>query len=310
MNAVCRRAAALFLLPALLSAHPIPAGADPSRPLGVARLFVNDALGDGQDRWRTGSYSLGILHGSGNADRLPDGPFVLQELRLHSEIMAPADLVSPDPGDRRYAGIISLGLATHFARGPAEFALGGGLTAVGPSTGLAAFHRLAHDAFGLPDPAAAATQIGDRILPFAEAEAGRPIRLAQGLQVRPFLSARAGDETFLRLGADLTIGASALGGIHLREGVTGFRMATTSTASSPGAAIQIGADAARVFGSEFLPGGTGGAAPAQTRTRLRAGITYGNGQSGFFYGLTWLGREFAGQPQGQLTGAMRVDFRF
>ena len=55
----------LLILWLLAMTLPIAAQAQtPERQfLGWGRLFNNDFLGDGQDRWRTGSYTISVLKG-------------------------------------------------------------------------------------------------------------------------------------------------------------------------------------------------------------------------------------------------------
>ena len=56
----------VFLAPGLLLVTPGQgAVAQHTRILGVGRLFGKDLLGDGHDRWRTGSNSLCVLTGQG-----------------------------------------------------------------------------------------------------------------------------------------------------------------------------------------------------------------------------------------------------
>ena len=43
---------------------------------------------------------------------------------------------------------------------------------------------------------------------------------------------------------------------------------------------------------------------------LRTGIYVEEGQKSLFYGLTWLGREFQGQPSGQLLGSVALRLKF
>ena len=107
-----------LLLAASLLALPLaagPAAAEGRAILGWGRLFDNDALGDMKDRWRTGSYVLSVVTGPDWSGRLPDRPGEILEFRLRGEVIAPANLVTPAAGDRRYAGIVSAGVHTHFS---------------------------------------------------------------------------------------------------------------------------------------------------------------------------------------------------
>lgn len=46
------------------------------------------------------------------------------------------------------------------------------------------------------------------------------------------------------------------------------------------------------------------------RDRVRTGIHWQGKNASAFYGLTYLGRGFAGQSEGQITGLIRVKLRF
>jgi Uncharacterized protein conserved in bacteria (DUF2219) len=301
---------ALIACLSVLCAAPSPAAAEGRRTLGFGHLFTNDLLGDRYDRWRTGGFSLSIMRGDEWTGKLPDRAFRLLEYRFGSEIIAPANLTAPSPHDRRYAGILSVGLSTHFALGASEVSAGLGLAAVGPGTGLGRLQHHIHKAFGYPDPGGAlAGQIPDRLIPTAEAEIGRSFALSPAVQFRPFAEARAGDETMLRIGADLMIGALDNAAFFVRDDTTGYRVTAISPDPKPGAIVILGADIAHVFASEWLPD-RGVPILENTRPRVRAGVSYREGGMGLFYGLTWLGREFQGQKEGQVLGSLRVDFAF
>jgi Uncharacterized protein conserved in bacteria (DUF2219) len=294
----------------VVGSAPSPAAAEGRRTLGFGHLFTNDVLGDRYDRWRTGSFSLSIMRGPEWSGTLPARPFDLLEYRFGSEVIAPANLTTPSSHDRRYAGILSVGLSTHFAVGTSEVSAGLGLAAVGPGTGLGRFQHHIHKAFGYPDPAGAlANQLPDRLIPTAEVEIGRSFALSPAVQFRPFAEARAGDETMLRIGGDLTIGALDRTAFFVRDDTTGYRVTAISPDPKPGAIVILGADIAHVFASEWLPDG-GIPVLENTRPRVRAGVSYRDGGMGLFYGLTWLGREFQGQKEGQVLGSLRVDFTF
>jgi hypothetical protein len=304
------------LIPALVACLAFACGglsrahAEDRHTLGFGRLFTNDLLGDRYDRWRTGGYSLSIMRGPVWTGELPDTPFSLLEYRFASEIIAPANLTTPSHHDRRYAGILSAGVSTHFAIGATEVSAGLGVAAVGPGTGLGSLQHSIHHAFSYPDPGAAlANQIGNRLIPTVRAEIGRGIALGPSVQVRPFAEARAGDETMIRVGGDVVIGARDPGAFFVRDDVTGYRITAISPDPQPGVTVMLGADVAHVFASQWLPDG-GIPVLQDTRTRLRAGVGYRKGRMGLFYGLTWLGREFEGQHEGQVLGSVRVDFAF
>ena len=293
-----------------LMAMPEAVSAQSRERIGYGRLITNDFFGDGRDRWRSGSFVSSRVWGYGWSGALPDRPGDILELRFGAEIVGPDNLIAPAPGDRRYGTALSLGLHTHFERGGTEIALGADLVMTGPQTRLSDLQAGFHDLLGMDKASSAvrAAQIGNGLHPTAVLEAGRVVDLGGAARLRPFVEARAGAETLRRAGADLTIGALGRDELMLREAVTGQRYRTMQGASV-GYALVLGADVATVESSVFLPSG-GGAELRDSRTRLRAGLHWQGAQTSLFYGLTWLGKEFEGQDEGQLVGSVRLNFNF
>lgn len=288
----------------------VPAVAEERVTLGNGRLFTNDAMGDGQDRWRSGAYSMSWMRGPEGTATRPDAFGELLEFRFSNRILAPANLVSPAAGDRRYAGIVTAGVFTHFQSEAFEVSLGAELVAVGPSTGVYDFQSRAHRVFGIPGPSAGvgATQFADAVYPALSLEVGRSLDLGNGATLRPFVQMRGGDETYLRAGVDLYIGGYYSTGVTVRDETTGQLYQTLKKGVPEGLSFLVGADVTKVFASNWLP------APAYTRTtfhpRLRLGGHYQAKSFGVFYGLTYTGREFTAQPEGQLLGSLQIQFRF
>ena len=133
--------------------------------LGHGRLFSNDMIGDGKDRWRSGAYTVSRVTGPDWRGQLPDRIGVIREYRFRSEIIAPASLTNPRPDDRRYAGVLSLGLHSHFALRGFEANLGADLVFTGPQTGVERFQRLSHKMFDQTRPAVGNAQIGNGVHP-------------------------------------------------------------------------------------------------------------------------------------------------
>ena len=291
----------------------MPAGAETApvgwQVLGTGWLATNDAIGDGEDRWRSAGVSLGIVTGPGWDGHLPDTPGEILEYRFLAEVIAPSNLVTPDPADRRYAGVLSAGLHSHFALGRSEARFGADLVAVGPQTGMAALHEGLHDLFGLGAIDPDAHRLENAVHPTVSAELGLPVPLGRQTVLRPFADARHGDETFLRVGADLTVGAATAGGLWLRDPVTGHRVAAIRGAGAQGLYGTLGADIAALGNSEWLPEG-GAAVADDSRTRLRVGLGYAGVRAEGFYGLTWLSPEFEGQGEGQVVGSVTLKLQF
>lgn len=297
-----------LVLVALIAALSAPAGAADRVTIGWGRLFTNDAIGDGRDRWRTGSYAVSLVRGPQWSGQLPTRPGEILEYRFRSEIIAPARLVDPVAGDRRYAGVLSFGVHTHFRMGPMETSVGLDLVATGPMTGIGGAQRTVHRWFGLAEPNVLDDQIGNGVHPTLTVESGHTFALSDRATFRPFVEGKAGAETFLRLGADVLVGATAQRDLMLRDVTTGQRYRATH-GGAEGTSFAFGGDVARVFNSVYLPADQG-YSPTDLRVRLRAGLHWQKGATAIFYGLTWLGEEFEGQPEGQVVGSLRLKILF
>jgi hypothetical protein len=308
MEFFMRIALAVLALAASLGAISAPAAAGDRMTIGWGRLFTNDAIGDGRDRWRTGSYAVSLVRGPAWEGQLPGHMGEILEYRFRSEIIAPANLVTPAPGDRRYAGVLSFGVHTHFMMGPMETSLGLDLVATGKMTGIGGAQRQIHELFGLPEPTVLGDQIGNGVHPTVTLESGHTFVLSDRARLRPFVEAKAGDETLVRLGADALFGPAAQSSLMLRDVSTGQRYRAT-IAGIEGTSFAVGGDVAHVFSSIYLPADQG-YAPTDLRVRLRAGLHWQRGASALFYGVTWLGEEFEGQPGGQLVGSLRLKILF
>ena len=298
----------------ILAALPLiasPALAEGRNKLGYGRLVTNDLIGDGHDRWRSGSVASSRVWGPEWDGALPGGFGQLLELRLGMQIIAPQDLTLPAPGDRPYAGALSVGLHTHFATYGSELAIGGDLVFTGPQTRLDDVQRFLHDALGGQKLSGQmrARQIGNDIHPVAVAELGRSLHLGDAVTLRPFAEARAGLETMARVGADLELGHLGQGALMVRDPVTGQRYRTVQN-DLFGYAFVLGADTAYVDSSALLPASRGYRL-SDARNRVRAGMHWKSPAGHHaFYGLTWLDREFKGQSEGQFVGSVRLHVEF
>ncbi len=298
-----------FLVLSVLLAF--PAVAEEARvTLGFGRLFSNDRLGDGQDRWRTGSWSVSVVSGYGWDGARPARFGDIVELRFRTDIIAPGVLYGPGSDDRPYVGALTYGMHSHWAALGGEMSAGVDVTMTGPQTGLSDLQDRWHERFSAPNlsDAVIAGQIGDTVTPSVTVEYGRPVRLSPVVQLRPFVELQAGVEQIARLGADVILGRVAQGDLMLRDHPTGHLYRVTR-ADVTGVSFVAGADWARIGDSLWLPedGGT---------RRCRNG----GGRAGFhvqmsrwvdwFAGVTWLSEEFVGQPEGQMVGSLSVNLRF
>ena len=280
--------------------------------IGYGRITTNDIIGDGRDRWRTGSVASSRVWGYGWNGTLPSQPGDILELRFLGQIIAPDRLDRLRPADRPYAGALSVGLHTHFQKSSVEWSVGADLVAIGPQTGLDDFQDMIHGIVGAPRlfSGMQAAQIPDTFRPTIVAEAGRDFVLPNGLRLRPFAEARAGDESLLRVGADIVIGGQLEDTLLVRDPVSGQRYKAVRTDDDlGGATFVLGADIAHVAHSVYLPEDRGYTL-TDTRQRLRAGLHWSGLNAGYFYGVTWLGREFTAQKEGQFVGTVKIDLRF
>ncbi len=282
--------------------------------LGKARLFSNDAIGDGHDRWRTGSYTVSAIRGRSWDGSLPTGFGDLIEYRIRSEIIAPANLQNPVLGtDRPYVGALSFGAFTHMEAAGAQLSLGLDLVVTGPQTGLGTFQNNVHRAIGMRSIKVLGSQLGNAVYPTLNMEMGRDFTLPDTgrgrVAVRPFVELQAGVETFLRIGTDITFGPSGRGDFLVRDPTTGQRVSALKSDRPRGLSFLLGGDVAYVASSHYLPG-SGGYIVTSPRVRLRAGFYKEGKRASVFYGLTWLGKEFKAQPSGQMLGSVTVRLNF
>ncbi len=278
--------------------------------LGRGAIFNNDFLGDGKDRWRTSSYTVSRTFGTEWTGEKPLRFGELFELRLRTETLAPSNLVAGGPPDRRYAGTIAVGLATHFQTGAGDFRLGADVVATGPQTGVGSMQGAIHRFLGAPVPGdgVLAAQIPNGFHVSAETEISRNLQITERFAWRPFLEAQVGVESMLRIGGDMILGSALLNNLMLRDITTG-QLYTGLRGPGGGWSLTMGGDIAKVFNSIYLPA-SDGYALTKSRKRLRAGLYRQGPRASFFYGLTWLGKEFKAQKSTQVLGSLQVTLNF
>ncbi len=297
-----------FLAAVLLCGLAGPVVAEERITLGWGRMFTNDALGDMKDRWRTGSYTLSRVRGPSWSGELPESFGEILEFRVRAEIITPESLTTAAPDDRRYAGVLTLGMHSHFQTAGLETSLGLDIAVTGRQSGISRMQDVLHDLLDMTRPRVAANQIGNGFHPTLVLETGRGFQIGR-TTIRPFAEAQAGLETFVRGGLDLSFGTYGRGALMIREHTTGQRYRAVPGSPEPGLTFTLGGDVARVFDSELLPEG-GAAVLDDTRERLRAGIAWQGDRSSVLFGLTWLGKEFEGQRDTQMVGSINLQLNF
>lgn len=286
---------------ALLLGFAAPASAE---TLGWGRIFSNDYFGDGHDRWRAGAFTLSHVSGRGWDGTPPAMPEGLVELRLRTEIIAPAR-TRAGRDDRPYVGISAFGAFLHQSIGPFEAATGGEILAIGPSTGHSALQEGVHEVLGFDPPRGTDRQLGDALHLHAQSEVALPLRPHARLTLRPFAAFEAGSEEIARAGVDAIWGGIGHRDLWLRDPVTGQPYRGIE-AETTGLALVAGADAALLGDSVFLPDRT-----ALDRRRARIGLHWQPGpEVRLFYGLSWLSEEFEGQHESQVLGSLKLEFGY
>lgn len=294
---------------AVLTSMLTEARAQQAPPLSVGRLFSNDFLGDGHDRWRSGSYSLSLFTGTNDSSRLLPIPGDLLEYRVRSEIIAPSSLAVAGAEDRPYAGILSFGVHTHFRGSGFEYSVGLDLVAVGPQTRLFSFQQDVHDVLGFDPIDPEIQQLSNDIFPTITLEMAHSIEITESVLMRPFFEIQAGVERYVRAGLDMAIGNLGRNHIRSRDVTTGHRYRSGTGSAQTGLIFVAGADIARVFASKYLTEELGYDFNRE-RARARLGVEYQGKSTTLFYGLTWLGKEFRGQTDSQVVGSLQANIRF
>ncbi|QDC08736.1 lipid A deacylase LpxR family protein [Oceanicola sp. D3] len=300
--------ARLLALLTALTGLAMPAHAEERALLGWGRLFTNDVLGDGYDRWRTGAYTISIAYGPDWQGVAPDRFGQLLEFRLRSELIAPESLTAPAVNDRRFVGAFTLGVHSYSKLGASDLRAGLDLTFTGPQTGLGELQNTIHETFGLESSKVLDDQIPNNAYASLSAELSRELAFGNA-RLRPFLEVQAGVESFARVGADLTFGSYGRGALMARDITTGHLYQVIRSREDQGLSFLIGGDMAKVYSSEYLPE-EDGFELTDTRTRLRAGMNWQGDNHGLFYGLTYLSEEFEAQTEGQMVGALQLRLFF
>jgi hypothetical protein len=278
--------------------------------IGSGRLFTDDYFGDGQDRWRTGAYSMSFLWAPAGTISLPEEFGSLIELRYTIGLTAPSNLRRPAAGDRRYAGVATFGAYSHFTKANTDFSLGVEAVVSGPISGAPWIQMRVHDLLGSTGPSSAtlATQFPNALQFAAAGEVAHRFSFGSGLELRPFVQGRAGDVNYVRVGADLIIGSNYTSGILLRDETTGQLYQGLYEVPRNGFSFLVGADTAKVLSSTWLPASQ--YTLTNTWNRARAGVQWQSDWVGVFYGATWMGPEFTAQPSGQVVGSVQLQLSF
>lgn len=285
------------------------AHAGPRVLLGESVTHTNDIIGDGKDRWRTATVDISYLYGPRAMEDLPARFGQVLELRARLEMINPEFVALPfPPNDRPYVGVLSFGAASHWARGNSQHALGFDLVMIGPSTGVSDIQNWVHTFQNPINPQIVADQLPDAIYPTLSYEYAKEFTVGIAA-LCPFADVQIGVESFVRAGFDLTLARAPALGFRLRNSLTGQRVPALNPTDTGQLSLGLGADAAYVFSSAYLPAARG-VTPSALRTRLRAGVFYQSRRFDLFYGVSWHSPEFATQTTGQVIGTVSLGIRF
>ena len=272
--------------------------------VGTARLLTEDYIGDRHDRWRTGSYQIGLLY---DPDLPPPG-FDTVEIRFVGEAVAPWNMDTPAPWDRPFAGVLTAMALGHRTREPLEFTAGLGLSLTGPQTGVDWIAERVHLGDNDLSGPTRRAQIPNETYLHAETALAARLMVRDQAAIRPYVGLTVGVEDLAMVGADVILGRAGAGSMRSRDRVTGQLLFDTAT-QTPGFALTLGGDMIYVQDSALFPDTWAGDAKA-LRWRARGGVAWRGARGQMFYGLTWLSKEFDAQPEGQTVGSIHLNWKF
>ncbi|WP_162197192.1 lipid A-modifier LpxR family protein [Loktanella sp. S4079] len=274
---------------------------------GEVGSFVNDFVGDGHDRWHTGSYQKSY-YSQGYQLRWLQG----LELRSRSQIVSPWVSSKQRGGDRPYSTAIGVGGFAHGRISGFETRLGGEILLLGDGTGLEALQRSIHDGLGMEDSFDPSRDDIDRVETTVtsrfDLEIARSLRTNEFALVRPYAEITFGGDRYNTFGTDVILGPHASASIWTRDVVTG-RLLTPQANDIRGLSIVAGIDVRSAISSIHLPdNGLVNIEPKQFRSRF--GIQSSSPFANIFIGQARLSEGFVGQKESQRVGLLSVSFSF
>lgn len=273
----------------------------------VASGFMNnDFIGDGRDRWQTGSYTQFFsFHETGPYDF---------DLRLRGMVMSPWSKKHQARGaDRYYVEVLTFGAYLNNRIGNYDVVAGGDLAVIGDQTGLADLQDSIHDWVGSKGFSPSQRQvphIANDLKTAALGEVAWNNVVGDKLNIRPYVSAQVGYETFLRAGVDFLIGGYASAAQYVRDPATGFVEPSSADRQSSifSTSVVVGFDISHVESNDFLPEDHVSLKEEQHRIRIGLRSHYRNVSA--FYGATYLSEEFQSQREGQIVGTVSLNIAF
>jgi hypothetical protein len=297
-------------------------------------VFWNDGFGDGKDRWKTGGLTQAYVfpeHIFSNENWFTGRASAL-ELNVRGLAITPDNtaFTGVDSGDRPYAQYAAAGIYLRSIARPETLS---------PTLAMQMEDRIGVEAGWQGDPlplfdvqnavhSVAGTEgnagnlsntIDGEIL--ANLEARRTWRFHAGGDVRdielaPFVQTSLGmRENSLRVGGDVFTGSALEGRTWGSDLATGAVMAGASMPRKGfNWTVFAGGDLGYIASDAFLDGGFAGDGPSVERRdivgRARAGVLLDYDKYAIGFSLNWLGKEFRGQSDGQMIGAVQFKYRF
>ena len=279
--------------------------------LGFGIILTNDVYGDGSERQRTGALQTSYIWGSAWQSSVPAQFGNILEMRVGLESRSPDYLQRPADDGRRYAGSTTHCAHTHFQHGAVEMAQGADLVFTGSDTGLVKLPQVVHEICGDPKPSEATLdhQSGNDMHPAFVFGVGPNLHWGESYPPRSFAEESTGSETLVQAGFDHTFGRLGIGRLQGRDTATGHRYRNIDNSAEEGVSFLLGAAVAQVANSIYVPERRG-LDLTGSRDRIRAGVHWQGDAASAFFGMTWPGPEFESPSEEQITGSVRVNFRF
>jgi hypothetical protein len=296
-------------------------------------VFWNDRFGDGQDRWKTGGITQAYVFPEHIFSSEPwfEGRASALELNVRALLMTPDDtsFAGINSDDRPFAQYAAAGIYLRSITRPealtstvamqAEDRIGIEVGWQGDPLPLFDVQETLHGATGAGGNAGNMSNIIGREL-LVNLEARRSWRLhidgsGRDLEFAPFIQTSLGmRENSLRAGGDFFIGSALEGRSWGSDLSTGAVMAGASMPRQGfNWTVFFGGDVGYVASDAFLDGGFAVDGPSVERRdvvgRARAGMLLEYDNVGLGFSLNWLGREFRGQSDGQMVGAIQLKYR-
>ncbi len=295
-------------------------------------VFWNDGLGDGKDRWKTAGITQSYVFPEHifSEENWFGGRASAVELNLRALLITPENIWSFRVNDRPYAQYAAAGLYLRSITRPTALTPEAAIQAedrVGIEVGWQGeplplldiqgwFHNMAG---GTPATTGFPNTIDGELL--VNLEARRTWRFhidgtERDLEFAPFVQTSLGmRENSLRAGGDFFIGSALAGRTWGADLATGAVMAGASVPRKGfNWTVFFGGDVGTIASDAFLDGGFAADGPSVQRReivgRARAGLLLEYDNLGVGCSLNWLGKEFRGQSNGQMIGAIQLKYRF